>query len=52
VVAGKNDKFDEARQNIVAPIGATSYQVNHRLLKRCRRETTRRSTKRCCNSPA
>ena len=23
VVAGKNDKFNEARQNIVAPIGAT-----------------------------
>src|SRR6266478_3264639 len=33
VVAGKNDKFDEARQNIVAPIGATSYQVNHQAIE-------------------
>src|SRR5258706_4172349 len=33
VVAGKNDKFDEARQNIVAPIGATSYHVNHQAIE-------------------
>ncbi|HXQ08370.1 MAG TPA: TonB-dependent receptor, partial [Bradyrhizobium sp.] len=33
VVAGKNDKFDEARQNIVAPIGATSYQINHQAIE-------------------
>jgi outer membrane receptor protein involved in Fe transport len=33
VVAGQNTKFDEARQNIVAPIGATSYQVNHRAIE-------------------
>jgi hypothetical protein len=25
VVAGKNEKFDEARRNILAPIGAGSY---------------------------
>lgn len=33
VVAGQNTKFDEARQNIVAPIGATSYQVNHQAIE-------------------
>jgi len=33
VVAGKNDKFNEARQNIVAPIGATSYQINHQAIE-------------------
>jgi outer membrane receptor protein involved in Fe transport len=33
VVAGKNDKFDEARQNIVAPIGAASYQINHQAIE-------------------
>jgi outer membrane receptor protein involved in Fe transport len=33
VVAGKNDKFDEARQNIVAPIGAGSYQINHQAIE-------------------
>src|ERR1700730_5199480 len=33
VVAGKNDRFDEARQNIVAPIGATSYQINHQAIE-------------------
>jgi outer membrane receptor protein involved in Fe transport len=33
VVAGKNDKFDEGRQSIVAPIGATSYQINHQAIE-------------------
>jgi outer membrane receptor protein involved in Fe transport len=33
VVAGKNDKFDEARQNIVTPIGANSYQINHQAIE-------------------
>ena len=33
VVAGQNTKLDEARQNIVAPIGATSYQVNHQAIE-------------------
>jgi outer membrane receptor protein involved in Fe transport len=33
VVAGKNEKFDQARQNIVAPIGATSYQINHQAIE-------------------
>ena len=33
VVAGKNDRFDEARRNIVAPIGATSYQINHQAIE-------------------
>jgi outer membrane receptor protein involved in Fe transport len=30
ILAGKNDKLDEARQNIVAPTGATTYRINHR----------------------
>jgi outer membrane receptor protein involved in Fe transport len=33
VVAGKNDKLDEVRQNIVAPTGATSYQINHQAIE-------------------
>jgi outer membrane receptor protein involved in Fe transport len=33
VVAGKNDKFDEARHNIVAPIGANSYQINRQAIE-------------------
>jgi outer membrane receptor protein involved in Fe transport len=33
VVAGKNEKFDEARRNIVAPIGAGSYQINHQAIE-------------------
>src|SRR6266852_7217012 len=33
VVAGKNDKFDEVRQNIGAPIGATSYRINHQAIE-------------------
>src|SRR5713226_1544619 len=33
VVTGKNDKFDEVRQNIVAPIGATSYRINHQAIE-------------------
>ena len=33
VLAGKNDKLDEARQSIVAPVGANSYQVNHQAIE-------------------
>jgi outer membrane receptor protein involved in Fe transport len=33
VVAGKNEKFDEARRNILAPIGATSYEINHQAIE-------------------
>src|ERR1700687_5753092 len=33
VGAGKNDKFDDARPNIVAPIDATSYQINHQAIE-------------------
>jgi hypothetical protein len=33
VVAGKNEKFDEARRNIVAPIGATSSEINHQAIE-------------------
>ncbi len=32
-VAGKNEKFDEARRNIDAPTGATSYQINHQAIE-------------------
>ena len=28
MIAGKNEKFDEARRNIVAPTGAGSYELN------------------------
>jgi len=33
VVAGKNEKFDEARRTIDAPIGATSHQINHQNIE-------------------
>ncbi len=33
VLAGKNEKFDEARRNIVAPTGAGSYQLNQQALE-------------------
>lgn len=33
IVAGKNEKFDEARRNIVAPTGANSYQINHQNIE-------------------
>jgi outer membrane receptor protein involved in Fe transport len=33
IVAGKNEKFDEARRTIDAPIGATSYQINHQNIE-------------------
>jgi outer membrane receptor protein involved in Fe transport len=32
-VAGQNEKFDETRRSIVAPIGANSYQVNHQAIE-------------------
>ncbi len=33
VVAGKNEKFDETRRTIDAPIGATSHQINHQNIE-------------------
>jgi outer membrane receptor protein involved in Fe transport len=33
VVAGQNERLDEARRSIVAPIGANSYQVNHQAIE-------------------
>ena len=33
VVAGKNEKFDEARRNILAPIGAGSYELKHQAIE-------------------
>src|SRR5258708_2808534 len=33
VVAGENTKFDEARHTILAPVGATSYEVNHQAIE-------------------
>jgi outer membrane receptor protein involved in Fe transport len=32
-VAGQNNKLDEARQNIVAPVGANSTQINHQAIE-------------------
>ena len=33
MIAGKNEKFDEARRNIVAPTGAGSYQLSQQALE-------------------
>jgi len=33
ILAGKNEKFDEARQNIITSIGATSSQINHQNIE-------------------
>jgi outer membrane receptor protein involved in Fe transport len=33
VVAGKNEKFDEARRAILAPVGANSYEINHQAIE-------------------
>ena len=33
VLTGRNDKFDEARQTILAPVGANSYQLNHQAIE-------------------
>jgi len=33
IVAGKNEKFDETRRTIDAPIGATSHQINHQNIE-------------------
>jgi outer membrane receptor protein involved in Fe transport len=33
VIAGKNEKFDEARRNILAPIGAGTYQLNQQAIE-------------------
>jgi outer membrane receptor protein involved in Fe transport len=33
VVAGQNTKFDEARNVVLAPIGATSYEINHQAIE-------------------
>jgi outer membrane receptor protein involved in Fe transport len=33
VVAGKNEKFDEARRNILAPLGAGTYQLNQQAIE-------------------
>jgi outer membrane receptor protein involved in Fe transport len=33
IVAGKNEKFDEARRTIDVPTGATSYQINHQNIE-------------------
>jgi len=32
-IAGKNDKFDEARRNILAPVGAGIYQLNQQAIE-------------------
>jgi outer membrane receptor protein involved in Fe transport len=33
VIAGKNDKFDEVRSVILAPIGADTYQLGHQAIE-------------------
>src|SRR5262249_19281488 len=33
ILSGKNDKFDEARQNIVAPTGATATRINRQNIE-------------------
>jgi outer membrane receptor protein involved in Fe transport len=33
VIAGKNEKFDEARHNIFAPIGANPFEFNHQAIE-------------------
>jgi outer membrane receptor protein involved in Fe transport len=33
VIAGKNEKFDEARRNILAPLGAGEYQLNQQAIE-------------------
>jgi outer membrane receptor protein involved in Fe transport len=33
VLAGKNDEFDDARHNIVAPVGANTFEVNHQAIE-------------------
>jgi outer membrane receptor protein involved in Fe transport len=33
VVAGQNTKFDQARHNILAPIGANSHEINHQSIE-------------------
>lgn len=33
VVAGQNEKLNEARQNIVAPAGANTFEVNHQAIE-------------------
>jgi outer membrane receptor protein involved in Fe transport len=33
ILAGQNEKLDEVRQNIVPPVGATSYQINHQNIE-------------------
>ncbi len=33
VIAGKNDKFDEARRDILAPVGAGTYQLNQQAIE-------------------
>jgi len=33
VLAGQNEKLDEVRQTIVAPVGANAYQINHQAIE-------------------
>jgi outer membrane receptor protein involved in Fe transport len=33
IVAGQNEKFDEARKNTLAPIGANTFEVNHQAIE-------------------
>jgi outer membrane receptor protein involved in Fe transport len=33
ILAGQNEKLDEVRQTIVAPVGANAYQINHQAIE-------------------
>jgi hypothetical protein len=33
LVAGKNEKFDEAHSTIVAPVGTSPYQISHQAIE-------------------
>jgi outer membrane receptor protein involved in Fe transport len=33
VVAGRNEKFDEARRNILAPLGTSPYELSHQAIE-------------------
>ena len=52
VVAGKNEKFDETRRNIVAATGAGSYELNQQALEALPQGTNTPSTRYCCRRQA
>ncbi len=51
VLAGKNDKFDEVRQNIVAPIGAASHRIDRQAIEAMPQGNNATLDKVLCSSP-